>query len=767
MMNSCDTCSNAIWRQLKTIIPGIVLLYSFTSQSFCQEPVTRANFQLANNWTVQKQFQRLQNIWTVPSWIDDTNQFVYKHVKDSVYNYFLVDPSNNSKVELFDRYKLCLLLETYLDTSLSWEKLNLSDIKVDSTLNSIVFRFNNNDYDYNPKNNTLSGIKKTGSKTTDKELIKSPDGKYSLFVHENNLYYYANEQSAQDTIQITNDGQENFDLYSYNLYWSPDSRYIAFIREDWRNVKDLWLINHYTNFRPTLQTFKWPMPGEEIEQYELWIYDTKENDLVQVNVEQWTDQTVDQIQWSPDSKTVYFQRMSRDWMNLDLCSSNPSNGECNVLIEERNKRQVITGSPQYLGADHSPYHILKTSDEIIWFSWRDGWNHFYLYDRNGKLKTQITKGNYNAGKLLKIDEKNRVLYFLGNAKETGRNPYYHHLYRVGFDGKNLALLTPEDAEHEIYFSETGNYFVDNYSRIDLPPKTVVRNSEGELIMELEDADITPLEKEGWKKPEIFQVKAADDSTDLWGVIFKPYDFDPGKKYPIITYGYPGKETEFIPWRFCHNAWVGAVATSLAQYGFIVIVAGNRGGSPERSYSYYNFGEDHFRDSPIADKKVVVERLAEKYAYIDIDRVGIMGQSSGGFLAASAILLEPDFFKVAVAKCGPQNPALYYHHWFERYSNVRDSKEVITVENSNNELVNNLKGKLLLVQGDMDLHVPPSLTYRLAYDLMMANKRFDMFIIPKGDHFWGDNYPYVIRYMEYYFVENLMGDKTFNVNMFEE
>jgi dipeptidyl aminopeptidase/acylaminoacyl peptidase len=509
------------------------------------------------------------------------------------------------------------------------------------------------------------------------------------------------------------------------------------------------------------------MPGEQIEQYELWIYDTREKDLFQVSAEKWADQTIDQIQWSPDSKTAYFQRMSRDWMSLDLCSLNPSNGTCNVLIEERGKRQVITGSPQYLGADHYPYHILKTTNEMIWFSWRDGWHHFYLYDSNGEFKTQITKGNYNVGKLLKIDEMNRVIYFLGNAKEPIRNPYYHHLYRAGFDGNNLVLLTPEDAEHEIYFSETGNYFVDNYSRADLPPKTVVRNSDGDMMMQLEHADITLLEEEGWKRPEIFHVKAADDSTDLWGVMFKPYDFNPAKKYPIVTYGYPGKESEFLPWRFCHNAWVGAIATSLAQYGFIVVVAGNRGGSPERSYSYYNFGEDHFRDYPIADKKIVVERLAEKYAYIDIDRVGVMGQSSGGFLAASAILLEPDFFKVAVAKCGPQNPALYYHHWFERYSNITDSKKIITAQNSNNAIVNNLKGRLLLVQGDMDLHMPPSLTYRLAYDLMMANKRFDTFVIPKADHFWGDNYPYVIKYMELYFVENLLGDNTFNVNMFEK
>ncbi len=747
---------------------GIISLVLLPLHSLSEELVTRANFQLANNWTVQKQFERTKNMWTVPSWIKGRESFAYKHVKNNVYNYFLVDCLNKSKVELFDREKLCRLLEAKLDTTLDWERLNISGIKISSTLNSIIFSYDNYEYKYNPTNNSLEHIERPNIKTDEEELIKSPDGKHSVLIVGNNLYYSANAKLERNPVQLIQKGQENYNLYPHNIQWSPNSRYITFLREDWRNVEDLWLINHYTNPRPTLETFKCAMPGEQIEQYELWIYDTKESDLLKIKAEKWIDQKLDQIQWNHDSKTIYFQRLSRDWKSLDLCYANPTNGECEVLIEERNKRQVITGTPQYLGAEHCPYHILDSTGEIIWWSWRDGWNHFYLFDKNGNLKTQITKGNYNAGKLLKIDEKKRVLYFLGNAKEPGRNPYYHHLYRVEFNGDNLSLLTPENAEHEIYFSETGDYFVDNYSRADSPPKTVVRNSAGKMIMELEDADITPLEKEGWKKPEIFHVKAADGRTDIWGVMFKPYDFDPGKKYAIVTYGYPGKESEFLPWRFCHNAWIGVSANSLAQYGFIVVVAGNRGGSPERSYIYYNFGEDNFRDYPIADKKAVVEQLAEKYSFIDINRVGIMGQSSGGFMAASAILREPDFFKVAVAKCGPQNPALYYHVWYERYSNVIDSKDTITACESNNVIAGNLKGKLLLVQGDMDYHVAPSLTYRLAYDLMMANKRFDMFVIPKADHFWGDNYPYVIKYMELYFVENLMGDRSYNnVEMFEE
>ena len=742
----------------------IILIFFLIIQTFGQGIVTKANYQLANNWTVQKQFQRTRNIWIVPSWVNDTDLFTYKHVKDNVNNYYLADPQNKNKDKLFNMQKLCALLETNLNKNLNWRNINLLNIKINSTLTSINFSFNNIDYEYNPADNSLINIEKLDHQLNNNGMIKSPDGRYGVFIKAFNLYFLSYEQSVEDTIQITDYGQENYELNPNRLHWSPDSRYIAFIMEDWRNVGDLWLINHYTEPRPTLQTFKWPMVSEQIEQYELWIYDIKKDTLLKIRAEKWKDQTLDQVQWSPDSRIIYFQRLSRDWKILDLCFADPGDGKCGVLIEEREKRQII---------NRLPYYILESTGEIIWWSWRDGWNHYYLYDKRGYLKVQITKGNYNTGNIVRIDEANRILYFMANAKEPGRNPYYHHLYSIDLNGDGLSLLTPEDAEHEIFFSETGNFFVDRYSRSDLPPVTIVRNSTGEMIMELEDADISPLEKEGWKKPEIFHVKAADDRTDIWGVMFKPFDFDPAKKYPVITYGYPGKETESLPWRFSHNSWVTAISNALAQYGFIVIVAGNRGGSPERSYDYYNYGENNFRNYPVADRKRVVERMAETYSFIDIDRVGIMGQSSGGFMAASAILLEPDFFKVAVAKCGPQDPALYYHHWVERYSNIKettDSTGNVSLSadfKSNNEIVNNLKGRLLLVQGDMDLHVPPSLTYRLAYDLMMANKRFDMFIIPKADHFWGDNYPYVIKYMELYFVENLMGDKTFNVNMFVE
>ena len=254
-------------------------------------------------------------------------------------------------------------------------------------------------------------------------------------------------ESGADTVQITFDGGRKYSVYPGDIFWSPDSRYVAFIREDWRKVRDLWLIDHYSNPRPTLQTYSWPMPGENVEQFECWIFDTWQNRLLRVETTNAPDQTIDQFTWSMDSKKLYFQRTGRNWMDLALCEVNPLTGNCRSLIEEHGKRQVIS---------RLPYYLLESTGEIIWWSWRDGWNHYYLYDKEGNLKTQITKGDFNAGKLIHVDEGTRVMYFMGNARESGTNPYYHHLYRIGLDGKEILLLTPENAEHEIFFHLPGD-----------------------------------------------------------------------------------------------------------------------------------------------------------------------------------------------------------------------------------------------------------------------------------------------------------------------
>jgi len=674
-------------------IVNLIFLAALTGQN---EPVIKANFQLAEKWAVDKQLERISGIWTEPHWLPDSDTFIYK-TKDE---YYLVDPALRTKEKFKDKERIKELTRP--------------------------------------------------PKATDPRVQVSPDGGKRAVLRDYNLFI--------DDIQVTQDGNEDH-RFSPQSGWSPDSRYFVFLREDWRPVKDLWLVNSLDNPRPTLQTYKWPMPGEAVEQYSLWIYDTVKKQTLPVEAEMWTDQTLEQVDWLPDSSGFCFTRMSRDWMSLDLCCADPATGKCKTLVEERGYRQIIT---------RLPYRILQSTGEILWWSMRKGWGHYYLYDRSGQLTTPVTVDAFHAGRIIRLDEEERVLYFMGNGEVAGKNPYLHHLYRVNLDGWELKRLTPEEAEHEVYFSPTGQYFLDNYSRSDLPPQAVVRNNEGEPILRLESADISSLEEAGWSHPEIFKAKAADGKTDLWGVLFKPFDFDPEKKYPIISYGYPGKEGEALPWKFYYNSWVTLTSVSLAQYGFIVAVYGNRGGSPERSYDYYDFGWDDLRDYPIADKKIVIEQLAEERKYIDPDRVGIMGASSGGFMAATAILTEPDFFKVAVSRAGNHDNNLYWHHWNERYGAVKETpdKGFLSRSPTNNEVALNLKGRLLLIQGDMDLAVPPSQTLRLADALIEAGKRFDMLIVPGCDHSFGKNWKYLIRSMELYFVENLLGDPRWSADIFE-
>jgi len=718
--------------------------------------VTHANFELANEWTVEKQLYRTSDLWTIPAWVSGKDRFVYRYSGSDGFSYYLVDPKSQSKTDLFSNTKFLSQIQSESGTDISWQSLFLEGLTLinDDTVN---FSFRGATFVYSLESDKL--IKQEPEIQDDSDEIKyySPDGKSYVVKRECNLYLVQNDKSP---VQVTFDGEEfNCD---YVITWSPDSEQFQMLREDWRDVEDLWLVNPLSQPRQTLETFKWPLPGENIEQHSLWVYNCKENKLSEIHADHWIDQTLGQAEWSTDSKKIYFTRMSRDWMSMDLCSADPKSGECKVLIKERDHRQLIY---------RPPYFILDDSGYILWWSMKDGWGHYYIYHEASDMLSPVTQGNYTASEVVHIDKETQTLFFMGCGHEKDQNPYYYHLYSVRLDGSGLKCLTPEEAEHKIYMSESGKYFVDNYSCPNLEPQTVVRGNQGDLIMELESADITALKEAGWQNPDVFTAKAADGVTDMWGVMYKPFDFDPAKKYPVIVYGYPGKESEFIPWKFYGNSWITLVSVSMAQYGFVVCIYGNRGGTPERSYEYYNFGWDDLRDYPIYDKKAVIEQLAARHEFIDIDRVGVMGSSSGGFMAATAILKYPDFFKVAVAKSGDQDNNMYYHHWNERYGVVEEiidengKTKFISKSPTNNEIAGNLKGHLLLVHGDMDKYVPPSLTSRLAFDLIKAGKRFDLFMIPGGDHFFGENWQYMIKYIELYFVEHLMGDDSWSVDFF--
>jgi dipeptidyl-peptidase 4 len=638
----------------------------------------------------------------------------------------------------------------------------------------------------------------------------SPDSAYVVFAREFNLFWMdkenylkALEDEKDSTIvehQLTTTGEpyyafgpgyvpnvnddekkikeEREKRLRANVIWSPDSRRFALTRNDSRDIKFFWVINSLTSPRPTLQSYKYMMPGETLQaESELWVFDMMTESKDTIPVAAFVNQTLSvppmirshkealedhtpAIWLSPSSDELYFVRSSRDLKRIDLCRADLTTGEVSVLIEERMNTYV----------DFRPPHLLNGGEEIIHWSERDGWGHYYLYDRNGNMKHQITTGPWNAKEIQKVDERNRVMFFEGVGREKGENPYYAHLYRIKLDGSGLQLLNPGEYNHSTSMSDSYKFFINNLSRIDEVPRSEVRDANGRWVMDLESTDMSGLLSAGYQFPEKFTIKAADGITDLYGMMYKPYNFDPNKKYPLILYVYPGPQTEGVPINF-HSP--SNPRERLAQIGFIVVCFGNRGGHPDRSKWYHNYGYGDLRDYGLADKKYGAEQLADRFSFIDIDKVGIFGHSGGGFMSTAAMLQYPDFFKVAVSSAGNHENNIYNRWWSERHHGVKEIvnnegevKFVYDIE-TNSSLAKNLKGKLLLTTGDIDNNVNPAGTYRMADALIKAQKRFDIFIFTGQRHsYMGEAGEYNFWLTADYFAKHLIGDYSISTDIFE-
>ena len=639
----------------------------------------------------------------------------------------------------------------------------------------------------------------------------SPDEKTVVFGRGYNLYMMDAEsfkkawKKADDKdvkeVQLTTDGEEHYswtrtlsdedkktfqkdekDRKDYRVpaagvIWSKDSKKFSIEREDERKVGALWVINALSNPRPTLETYKYAMPGEEAQpQPELWIFDVASKARVQVKADKYKDQTLSVFTaprkasdmdkdypspaiWLGDrSDLLYLGRQSRDLHRYDLSTADTEKGEVKTLFEEVLNTYVDIQTPR----------LVDGGKEIIWWSERDGWGHYYLYDGAGRLKGQITSGEFVCAGIQHLDDKARVLYFNAWGREPGEDPYYAHLYRINLDGGGLQLLNPGDANHSAGMNEAGRWIVDSSSRVDQAPKSDLRDAQGNLLLPLEATDVSALFEAGFQYPAPFQVKADDGVTDLYGVMYKPFDFDPQKTYPVILYVYPGPQTESVSKTFVPRS----ASQHLAQFGFIVVEVGNRGGNPQRSKWYHNFGYGNLRDYGLADKKRCVEQLALRYPFIDSDKVGIFGHSGGGFMTAAALLVYPDFFKVGVSSSGNHENNIYNRWWSEKHHGVKevtDDKGAVKFEyaiEKNSELARNLKGHLLLTTGDIDNNVHPGNTYRLANALIRANKRFDFFLFPGQRHGYGDMADYWTWFRADYFCKWLLGDFSQTVDIRE-
>ena len=597
----------------------------------------------------------------------------------------------------------------------------------------------------------------------------SPDGKQTAFIKNWNLW--VRDLATGKETQLTKDGVENYGYATDNagwsksdraiVLWSPDSKKIATYQQDQRNVGDMYLVSTQVG-HPKLEAWKYPLPGDEnVTMIERVVIDVDSGHTVRFKMPpdqhrstlcdniacrggEWAD-----VYWSPDSTHVAFVSTSRDHRQENLRVADASTGEVRDVMEEK----VATFFESGNGAVNWRY--LPATNEIIWFSERDNWGQLYLYDlQTGKLKNQITSGDGNVTQVLRVDDKNRVIYFLGVGKETGEDPYFTHLYRVGFDGRNQQLLTPENATHDVSVAPSGAYFVDSYSTPDTPPTAVLRDSAGKLVLNLEKADISRLTATGWKPPIPITVKARDGQTDLYGLMFVPTNLDPAKKYPIVNHIYPGPQTGSVGGRTFNPARGDAAA--LADLGFVVVEIDGMG-TPWRSKKFHEAYYGNMGDNTLPDQVAGMKQLADKYPYIDIDRAGIYGHSGGGYATADAMFRYPDFFKVGISESGNHDNREYEDDWAEKWMPLL-SKDTMAAWNdqANQNHAQNLKGHLLLAHGTIDNNVPPYNTFLVVDALIKANKDFDLLMLPNQRHGYGNMANYMTRRRWDYFVRYLLG-----------
>jgi dipeptidyl aminopeptidase/acylaminoacyl peptidase len=597
----------------------------------------------------------------------------------------------------------------------------------------------------------------------------SPDGTKAVFIRDHNLWM--RDLATGRELPLTADGREDFGYATNNagwvkrdspvVTWSPDSRRLATFQHDGRGVGDMYLVT--TNVgHPRLEAWKYPLPEDSvIFRIHRVVIDVEAPTVVrlQMPADQHRSMVSDHVAcgnglcdllWYPDGSALAFVSSSRDHKRAWVRVADAATGAVRTLFEERAETQVGDA-----GADEN-WRVLPASNELIWWSERDNWVHLYLYDlTTGALKNRITTGDGNVVEIVHVDEDARTIYFTGQGKEPGRDPYFRHLYRIGFDGRGQALLTPEDADHTVAAAPNGRWFVDTYSTPTTPPVSVLRDRNGRVAVPLERADISRLVEAGWHPPTPVTMKGRDGTTDIYGLMYTPSRLDSTATYPIVDYIYPGPQSgsvgsrSFTASRSDHQA--------LAELGFVVVAIDGMG-TPGRSKAFHDAYYGDMGDNTLPDQVTGIRQLAARYPWIDLDRVGIWGHSGGGFAAAGAMFRYPDFFKVGIAESGNHDNRNYEDDWGERYQGLlaRDGDGDTYAEEANQTHAANLEGKLLLAHGGMDANVPPYNTYLVVDALIKANKDFDLLIFPNAGHGYGRDGQYMMRRRWDYFVRHLLG-----------
>ncbi|UCC40406.1 MAG: DPP IV N-terminal domain-containing protein [Candidatus Aminicenantes bacterium] len=762
----------------------------------------------AEQWMIPNVISKVKNLFVTPHWIGESDDFWYRRQTKDGAEFVVIDAATGGGRPAFDHKAVAEALSKAMDSEVDAKKLPFQRFEYNADRSAITFTLK--DVKYRCE---LSPQTCTGTKVDKPEgVLVSPDGMWGVLTRDGNLWLRNMANNKEKA--LTSDGEPHFGYGIYydgwkasyipnkragkllppmESYWSPDSSKVIVTRVDQRHVAEYPILETAPNdgtFRAKVHMIRVPLVGEKEALAEWFVFDISQGKHRRLNlpyekllVMQQDMLAIRKTWFSSDNSHLYAVAFGYNMESAFLFDIDLMTGAVRTVIEEQVLPRTDLNSTSY-----SPPNVRVKGDceEVIWFSQRDGWGHLYLYDgKTGKLKNQITKGDWLVWDIVHVDESNRQIFFTGGGRAEG-NPYYRFLYRVNFDGSDLVLLSPEKADHLItspwndilsltgaagydVVSPSGKYVVYNYSLVDQPTETVIRSVEdGSLIASVEKADVSDLYAAGWQNPEEFVVKAEDGKTDLYGLMYKPRNFDPNKKYPVIDSQYASPLTAVVPRNFTQALiGVGLVRpASLTELGFVCVVFDARGTTyRSKEFLHYSYGKLHTMG--LEDHVAGIKQLAKRHSFMDIERVGVHGGSFGGWTAFRAMLEFPGFFKVGVSGAGPgsmQNMYLDYHwtafHGRPKYSDGTELRPTPTevpenyVNADGRQQVENLKGKLLIMMGEIDENVLPGSTLQFVDALIKADKNFDMLYVPNRPHNFRS--PHVIRRAWDYFVLHLHG-----------
>lgn len=697
------------------------------------------------------------------NWIDTTELFWYKtRISSDTIRYYIVDAKSLSKRLAFDHDRVAKVLKEDLNMNAKPGQLWLNKLKFSPEIESFTFQYKDSVWkchiteDYKleaiaPANKRHSGGH--WGKTRD-ELgngpVTSPDGKKVAFIRDYNLFVRMLDE--EEPVQLSFDGAA-VDLYSSYISWSPDSRYLTTNKVRLHEKRYMQFIESSPKEQllPKLHKIEYLRAGDVLPIHRPTLFDVQERNQIDIDTRAFENQySISNVKWLANSKAFTFEFNQRGHQRYQVVKVDAMTGEILIVIDEKSSTFIDYSGKRYR-------YDLEDTQEIIWASERDGWNHLYLFDgQSGKMKNAVTKGEWVVRGVEHVNEDERFIIFRGSGRNKNEDPYFEHYYRVGFNGKGLVDLTPDKRQHKATFSHDYKFFVDTYSTPDIPPVSVLRQSaDGKILMTLEKADVSKLTECGWVAPEPFVAKGRDGKTDIWGNIYRPSNFDPQKSYPIIEYIYAGPHSSFVQKSFV--PYMGHFSR-LAELGFIIVQIDGMGTS-NRSKAFHNVCYKNLKDAGFPDRIKWMKAAAEKYPYMDTTRVGIFGASAGGQSAMGAVLFHPDFYSAAVASCGCHDNRMDKMWWNEQWMGYPVGPQY--AESSNVVNAHLLEGHLLLIVGENDDNVDPASTMQVVDALINADKEFELLVLPGVNHTLGGKYGE--RKRRDFFVRYLLNEATPNWN----